>query len=112
MLHSLYEQPSCCREASLLRHCRLHSQRIRVCFGYMCHILGARLRNVNSMLHYTNFGSPPEQRVFLRRHVRQAELILRRFAYGPSWLVTKRMGFGGGAAAGAGPFAAAVEEAP
>jgi hypothetical protein len=53
MQHSLYEQPFCCREASLLRHCRLHSQRIRAYFGYMCRILGAHLRNVNSMLHYT-----------------------------------------------------------
>ena len=37
-------------------------------------------------------GRSPEQRVFLRRQVRQAELMRRRFAYGPSWLVTKRMG--------------------
>jgi hypothetical protein len=50
----------------------------------------------------------PEQRVFLRRHVRQAELILRRFAYGPSWLVTKRMGFAMGATGFAGALEAAL----
>jgi hypothetical protein len=41
----------------------------------------------------------PEHRVFLRRQVKQAELIRRRFAYGPSWLVTKRMGLAWGVAA-------------
>lgn len=51
---------------------------------------------------------PPEQRVFLRLQVKHAELMRRLFAYGPSWFVTKRMGFGWGADGGA----AAVEGAP
>jgi hypothetical protein len=42
---------------------------------------------------YETPGSP-EHRVFLRRHVKQAEFILLLFAYGPSWFVTKRIGFG------------------